>query len=62
MSPRAGRRARRIGKEAGPNPWGAAGLEWQTSSPPTVHNFDEPPVAPERPYDYPLREYDRELS
>jgi len=31
---------------------GAAGLEWQTPSPPPVHNFDEPPIAPERPYDY----------
>jgi cytochrome c oxidase subunit 1 len=51
-----------IGKEAGPNPWGAAGLEWQTPSPPSVHNFDEPPVVPERPYDYPLGEHDRELS
>ncbi|AGA27905.1 cytochrome c oxidase subunit I [Singulisphaera acidiphila] len=51
-----------LGKEAGPNPWGAAGLEWQIPSPPSVHNFDEPPVAPERPYDYPLREHDRELS
>jgi len=50
------------GKEVGPNPWQAAGLEWQTASPPTVHNFDEPPVAPERPYDYPLPEVDREFS
>ena len=33
-----------IGKKAGPNPWGASGLEWQTSSPPTKFNFDETPV------------------
>ena len=51
-----------MGKEAGPNPWGAKGLEWEIPSPPTVHNFDEPPVAPERPYDYPLKEQDREPS
>lgn len=34
------------------NPWGAKGLEWQTSSPPPTHNFFAPPMIPERPYDY----------
>src|SRR5579871_3580149 len=29
------------GPPAGPNPWGAAGLEWTTPSPPPSHNFDE---------------------
>jgi cytochrome c oxidase subunit I len=37
---------------AGPNPWRATGLEWQTSSPPPVHNFDEPPVVTTGPYEY----------
>jgi cytochrome c oxidase subunit 1 len=37
---------------AGPNPWGATGLEWQTDSPPPVHNFDEPPVVTRGPYAY----------
>jgi cytochrome c oxidase subunit I len=37
---------------AGPNPWGATGLEWQTSSPPPVHNFDEPPIVTNDPYSY----------
>ena len=37
---------------AGPNPWGATGLEWQTSSPPPVHNFDEQPIVTNEPYDY----------
>jgi cytochrome c oxidase subunit 1 len=41
----------RWGKEAGPNPFKAAGLEWQTSSPPPPDNFDETPVAGE-PYNY----------
>jgi cytochrome c oxidase subunit 1 len=40
------------GARAGPNPWGAKGLEWQTSSPPPEHNFDRPPNVPEVPYDY----------
>jgi cytochrome c oxidase subunit I len=38
--------------DAGPNPWRATGLEWQTSSPPPVHNFDEPPVVTTGPYAY----------
>lgn len=42
----------RYGKLAGPNPWRAAGLEWQTPSPPPVHNFDSPPQLPKKPYDY----------
>jgi cytochrome c oxidase subunit 1 len=42
----------RYGREAGPNPWRATGLEWQTSSPPPVHNFDEIPVVTVGPYLY----------
>ncbi|MBW3541165.1 MAG: cytochrome c oxidase subunit I [Planctomycetes bacterium] len=42
----------RHGRRAGPNPWDAVGLEWQTPSPPTTHNFERPPVVPNRPYDY----------
>jgi cytochrome c oxidase subunit 1 len=40
------------GKEAGPNPWGATGLEWQTPSPPPTHNFDETPIVTHGPYEY----------
>jgi len=40
------------GKPAGNNPWGALTLEWQTTSPPPVHNFQEPPVATHGPYDF----------
>jgi len=32
------------GKRAPANPWGAATLEWQCSSPPPHNNFDAPPV------------------
>jgi cytochrome c oxidase subunit I len=42
----------RYGQVAGANPWGATGLEWQTSSPPPVHNFDEMPVVTHEAYDY----------
>jgi cytochrome c oxidase subunit I len=42
----------RRGEEAGPNPWRATGLEWQTSSPPPPHNFDTQPVVTSEPYAY----------
>ncbi len=29
---------------AGPNPWGAASIEWATASPPAEHNFNNIPV------------------
>jgi cytochrome c oxidase subunit 1 len=44
----------RHGKPAGPNPWGAAGLEWTTPSPPPKHNFLKPPVVTREAYQYPL--------
>ncbi|MFD2189574.1 cytochrome c oxidase subunit I [Pistricoccus aurantiacus] len=40
------------GKPAGANPWGATGLEWQTSSPPPKHNFVQIPTVTEPPYAY----------
>src|SRR5262249_19007409 len=44
------------GQRAGPNPWGATGLEWQTPSPPPPHNFDVTPVVTQGPYEYSLHE------
>ena len=46
-----------IGKVSGPNPWGAYGLEWQTSSPPPTHNFEETKIVTGGPYDYELQEH-----
>ncbi len=43
----------RFGRKAGVNPWGAAGLEWTTSSPPPKDNFHETPVVTWDAYDYP---------
>jgi cytochrome c oxidase subunit I len=42
-----------FGRPAGPNPWGAVGLEWTTSSPPPKENFHETPVVTWDAYDYP---------
>ena len=44
--------AARHGKPARDNPWRATGLEWQTPSPPPVHNFAEMPIVTKAPYDY----------
>ena len=40
------------GEIAGNNPWRAAGLEWTTTSPPPLHNFESMPVVTEDPYQY----------
>src|ERR1700761_1559702 len=40
------------GPKAPPNPWRATGLEWQTPSPPPVHNFEEIPTVTREAYDY----------
>ncbi|MGE0447532.1 MAG: cbb3-type cytochrome c oxidase subunit I, partial [Vicinamibacterales bacterium] len=40
------------GAIAGPNPWGATGLEWTTQSPPLTENFTTTPVVTEDAYDY----------
>ena len=33
-----------VGRRAPANPWGAATLEWQCSSPPPYDNFSSPPT------------------
>ena len=42
----------RYGPRAESNPWGAKGLEWETSSPPPKENFEQPPVVTEEAYNY----------
>jgi cytochrome c oxidase subunit 1 len=40
--------ALRRAPDAGPNPWGASGLEWATASPPPNYNFLHAPVVESR--------------
>jgi cytochrome c oxidase subunit 1 len=40
------------GKPAGPNPWGAKGLEWEIPSPPPTENFTRVPIVKEEAYAY----------
>ncbi len=40
------------GEKAGDNPFGAYGLEWETSSPPPTENFLKQPVVTEEAYDF----------
>ena len=40
------------GAKAGDNPWNALSLEWTTSSPPAIENWEELPVVSHGPYDY----------
>jgi cytochrome c oxidase subunit 1 len=42
------------GPKAPRNPWGSAGFEWNTTTPPHPHNFDATPVIRRGPYDYHL--------
>ena len=42
------------GAKATENPWGSAGFEWFTTTPPHPHNFHETPVITRGPYDYEL--------
>ena len=51
------------GRVAGPNPWRATGLEWQTSSPPPTHNFKKTPIVTSDPYHYsPEEDVDLDLA
>ena len=38
--------------KAGPNPWRATGLEWETTSPPPTENFASTPIITTEPYNY----------
>ena len=49
------------GRKVAGNPFGAASLEWQSSSPPDFHNFIHQPVLHD-PYDFGSMVYDEELD
>jgi cytochrome c oxidase subunit I len=42
------------GRKSPRNPWGSAGYEWNTTTPPHPHNFEVTPVIRRGPYDYHL--------
>jgi cytochrome c oxidase subunit I len=50
------------GEKAERNPWNALTLEWQTSSPPEIENFDVLPVLTTGPYDYGVPEEEEMLT
>jgi cytochrome c oxidase subunit 1 len=51
------------GKKAGPNPWQAHGLEWETSSPPPTSNFIETPIVMDEVYDFdPVSEHQQNMA
>jgi cytochrome c oxidase subunit 1 len=50
----------RFGPPAPGNPWHAAGLEWQTPSPPPKDNFPKTPVVVRGPYEYHLEKAQNE--
>ncbi len=49
----------KYGPQASDNPFGATGLEWQTSSPPPLTNFDMTPIVVTGPYAYDAVESER---
>jgi cytochrome c oxidase subunit 1 len=44
------------GEKAPNNPWRALTLDWMTTSPPAIENFDKLPVLTTGPYDYGVKE------
>ena len=39
-------------RDASSDPWGGTTLEWQTPSPPPLHNFTTEPLVLDYPYDF----------
>ena len=50
-----------VGRKAPDNPWGAATMEWQCSSPPPHENFSRPPEVDDC-YDYDDLKYDEQTE
>jgi cytochrome c oxidase subunit 1 len=51
----------KYGAKAGPNPWGAVTLDWQTQSPPITTNFEVTPVVTAEAYDYSTGEQEKHV-
>ena len=52
----------KYGRIAGPNPWGATGLEWTAASPPPKDNFEVTPVVTTEPYRYDAQAAEKALE
>ena len=52
----------RYGPKASNNPWDALTLEWMTTSPPAIENFDKLPVLATGPYDYGMSKRNKEVD
>jgi cytochrome c oxidase subunit 1 len=52
----------RYGPVAPPNPFGATGLEWQTSSPPPTENFAHTPRVTQEAYTYSLADTEKKVE
>ncbi len=50
------------GEPAGDNPWRGLTLEWMTTSPPPVENFEADPVLATGPYDYGMGDRDEDVD
>ena len=50
------------GDKAPDNPWRALTLEWQTTSPPIIENFEKEPVLLIGPYEYGLENEDSDME
>ncbi|MCU0565100.1 MAG: cytochrome c oxidase subunit I [Oculatellaceae cyanobacterium Prado106] len=50
------------GEKASENPWRALTLEWQTSSPPEIENFEVLPVLTTGPYDYGMNHHSESMA
>src|SRR5690625_6565086 len=49
------------GKKSVTNPWKSRAMEWQTNTPPPMHNFHHIPVIINGPYDYQQPRYDYQI-
>lgn len=51
-----------FGRKAGDNPWNALSLEWTTTSPPAIENWETLPVVTYGPYEYGFGEHDTSVK